>query len=313
MTMRLVDSASGHHVWGESFEGDDDDQLSLQDRAVMGIVRAIPPNIRGAEIERVRGAPPEALDAHDLTMRALPFVCASRPAAARRALDLLHRAIEIDPDYGLATALAAWGHTQLVMYNGAAEPGEERAHAVQLVSRAEILDEEEPLALTAQCAVHMMTRDFAAAESLVVRALARDPSDAWTWGRSGWLHSYSGDSETALRHFGRALSLHPSRALRANCFAGVGSAHFNAGRYEAAASWLREVLREQPGMAWANRSLSVCYARMGDRPKALEALNALRRFSPDLTVGQVVAAVPFETDFLDRLGEGLSDLGLPLS
>jgi hypothetical protein len=64
-------------------------------------------------------------------------------------------------------------------------------------------------------------------------------------------------------------------------------------------------------MAWANRSLSVSYARLRDRLKALEALDALRQSCPDLTVTRVLAAVPFRSDFLDRLGNGLSDLGLP--
>jgi hypothetical protein len=70
-------------------------------------------------------------------------------------------------------------------------------------------------------------------------------------------------------------------------------------------------MREQPGASWANRSLSVSYARLGERLKALDSLDALRRFCPDLTVGQVVAAVPFKPDFLERLGDGLSGLGLP--
>jgi hypothetical protein len=30
-----------------------------------------------------------------------------------------------------------------------------------------------------------------------------------------------------------------------------------------------------------------------------------------MTVREVVAAVPFRPDFLDRLGDGLTDLGLP--
>ena len=244
-------------------------------------------------------------------MRSLPFVFASQPEASHRALELLHRAIEIDPDYGLAAALAAWGHSQLVMYNGTTAPAEERSQALRLVQRAEILDSDDPLVLTARCAVHTMAKEFDIAEALVTRALALDPSSAWAWGRSGWLASYRGDSKTAIGHFGRALKLDPNSASRANNFVGIGSAHFNAKRYEAAAFWLRRALLEQPGTWWANRSLSVSYARLGERSKALESLEALRRSCPDLTVGQVVAAVPFKQDFLNRLGDGLSDLGLP--
>ena len=307
----VADSATGHHVWGDSFDGERDQPLELQDRVVAGVTRVIPSSIRGAEIDRARRARPQNLDAYGLAMRALPFVFASRPEATRRALELLYRAIETDPDYGLATALAAWCHGQLVMYNGTSAPAAERLRALQLVRRAEILDGDDPLVLTARCAVHTMAREFDVAEALVTRALALDPSSGWAWERSAWLLSYRGNSETAIEHFGRALSLNPNFASRVNNLVGIGGAHFNAGRYEAAAFWLQSALREQPGTLWANRSLSVSYAHVGDRLKALESLDALRRFCPDLTVRQVVAAVPFKPDFLDRLGDGLSALGLP--
>jgi adenylate cyclase len=311
LILSIVDVAMTQHVWGDSFDGDRKWPLELQDRSVAGVVRAIPPAIRGAEIARARRALPQNLDAYGLAMRALPFVFASQPDAARRALELLRRAVEIDPDYALATALAAWCHAQLVMYNGTAAAAEETRQALQLVRRAAILEDEDPLVLAARCAVHTMAGEFDVAEALVARALALDPSCGWAWGRSAWLSSYRGHSGDAIEQFARALSLDPTPSARANGFAGIGSAHFNAGRYDEAAHWLRSAMREQPGMSWANRSLSVSYARLGERLKALESLEALRRFCPDLTVGQVVSAVPFTSDFLDRLGDGLSGLGLP--
>lgn len=309
--LRVFDCATGHHVWGDSFDGERAQPLELQDRIVAGVFGAIPQKIRGAEIERARRAPPQNLDAYGLAMRALPFVFASRPDAARRALELLHRAIEIDPDYGLAAALAAWSHGQLIMYNGTAAPDDERSQALDLVRRAAILDDDDPLVLTARCAVHTMAGEFDIADSLVARSLAIDPSSGWAWGRSAWLHAYRGDSDTAIEHFRRALALDPDKASKVNSFTGMGAAHFNAGRYEKAVSCLQSALLAEPTVGWPNRSLSVSYARLGERLKAKQSLEALRRFCPDLTVSRVVAAVPFRPQFLDRLGDGLTDLGLP--
>jgi adenylate cyclase len=309
--LSLIDCATGHHVWGDSFDGDRDQLLELHDLIVAASYDAILPHIRGAEIERARRISAQDLDAYGLSMRALPLVFASRPDASRCALELLEHAIEIDPDYGLATALAAWCHGQLIMYNGTPRASEDSSRALQLVRRAAILDDDDPLVLAARCAVHMLAQEFDVAEALVTRSLARDASSGWAWGRSGWLRSYLGDSETAIAHFGRAISLDLNAASRANSAIGIGSAHFSAGRYEEAAHWLRRGMCEQPGTSWANRSLSVSYLRLGERLKALESLDALRRFCPDLTVSQVVAAVPFRPDFLDRLGDGLSTLGLP--
>jgi len=64
-------------------------------------------------------------------------------------------------------------------------------------------------------------------------------------------------------------------------------------------------------MEWINRTLCVSYARLGERKAALESLDALHRYSPDLTISKIVDALPFPKDFLDRVSEGLNDLGLP--
>jgi adenylate cyclase len=311
LIVRVVATATGHHVWGDSYDGEHDDLLRLQDRVIAGIVRGILPNIRGCEIDKARRARPQDLDAYGLAMRALSFVFASRPEATRRALELLHRAMDIDPDYGMAVGLAAWCHGQLVMYNGSDAPARERACALRLAQRAAILEGDDPLVLTARAAVYTMAGQFDAAGALLARALQLDPTSAWAWERSGWLNSYLGNSKMAIEHFRRAISLEPSSASNASNFAGIGSAHFGIGRYNAAAAWMRKALREPPATLWANRTLSVSYARLGERLKALESLETLRRYCPDLTVNRVVEAIPFGRDHLDRLGEGLSELGLP--
>jgi len=67
---------------------------------------------------------------------------------------------------------------------------------------------------------------------------------------------------------------------------------------------------QQPGTAWINRTLSVSYARLGQRTAALDSLADLYHYSPDLTVDRILASIPFTQDFLDRVAEGLNDLGL---
>jgi hypothetical protein len=70
---------------------------------------------------------------------------------------------------------------------------------------------------------------------------------------------------------------------------------------------MRALHRNRP---WINRSLSVSYARLCERTAALDSLAALQRYSPDLTIEQIVGSIPFTRDFLDRVAEGLNDLGL---
>jgi adenylate cyclase len=309
IVVRLLDAAAGAHVWGDTYDGDVGDLFGLQDRVTEGVMRATLPQIRGSEIERAQRRQANDLDAYGLTMRAFPFIFATYPRAAVRALDLLDRAMEIDPDYAPATALAAWCHAQLVLHNGTRSPSEEQARALLLSERAGILDQDDPLVLTARCGVHTMAGQFEHAGALIARVLALDPTFVWGWERSGWMNAFAGKPETAIEHFDRANRL-DSRPPNANRMIGIGCAHFDAGRYEQAALWKRKALQEQPGTAWINRTLSVSYARLGERMAALDSLDALHRYSPDLTIGRIVSAIPFTRDFLDRVAEGLDDLGL---
>jgi TolB-like protein/AraC-like DNA-binding protein len=309
----LLDAANERHLWGDSFDAETSDLFGLQDRVTDGVVRAILPNIRKAEIERAHRKRPDDLGAYDLAMRALPLAFAANPDAAKQALDLLTSAMEIDPDYALAAAMAALCHAQLVTYNGTRLVAEEKMHALRLANRAGVLDTDgDPFVVTARCAVHTMVNDLETGGVLLERALALDPMSAWAWERSGWLNTYLGQSDVAIRHFERAVRLAPARSQNAHRLIGLGSAHFEAGHYDEAARWKRRAVLEQPGVAWVNRTLAVSYARLGDRLAALDALNALRLYCPDVTISQVLNAVPFTRDFLDRVAEGLCDLGLPL-
>jgi adenylate cyclase len=309
--IHLLDATTGFHVWGDTYDGVVGDLLGLQDRVINGVTRAVLPQIRGAEIERAQRKPPSDHDAYDLTMGAFPFVLATYPGAAKRALDLLNQAMERDPDYAPATALAAACHAQLVLHNGTKSPSQERSRALQLSDRASILGPDDPLVLTARCAVHTMAGQLDHASALIARALACEPTFVWGWERSGWLKTFAGEPEAAIKHFEHAIRLDP-HTLNANRLMGIGCAHFDAGRYDQAALWKRKGLQEQPGMEWINRTLCVSYARLGDRKAALQSLGALHRYSPNLTISKIVNALPFPKDFLDRVSEGLNDLGLPV-
>jgi adenylate cyclase len=244
-------------------------------------------------------------------MQALPFVFASNPSASRQALDLLNQALHIAPDYGFSTALAGLCHAQLAVHNGTGAPLQEKQRALLMAERAAILDPDDSQVLIARCAVHTIAGQFDVAGSLIERALAVDPSSAWAWERSGWVKTFAGEPETGLAHLRRAIHLDPFSPSNANRLVGLGCAHFDVGRYDQAAFWMRQALREQPSTAWVNRTLSVSYARLGERLAALDSLKALQRYSPDLTIGQVMASLPFPHDFMGRVAEGLHDLGLP--
>ena len=72
ITGQLVEAETGAHLWAERYDRELEDIFALQDEITLSVVGAIEPNLREAEIERVKRKRPDSLDAYDFVLRALP-------------------------------------------------------------------------------------------------------------------------------------------------------------------------------------------------------------------------------------------------
>ncbi len=69
--------------------------------------------------------------------------------------------------------------------------------------------------------------------------------------------------------------------------------------------------RERPGLVWTARLRASCCAHLARMAEAREAVAALQRQRPDLTVREVLSATPYSANHLERPAEGLRKAGLP--
>ena len=90
-----------------SFDSELAEIFDLQDRVTEQIAGAVEPNLRRAEILRALAKPAENLTAYDLYYRALHLFFQDTKDDLVHGLGLLHRAIDEDPEFALARALAA--------------------------------------------------------------------------------------------------------------------------------------------------------------------------------------------------------------
>ncbi|NIN37404.1 MAG: hypothetical protein GTO67_01370, partial [Gammaproteobacteria bacterium] len=209
ITVQLIETANGAHLWAEKYDGAVDDIFDLQDRITEQVAGALEPSIRFAEVERARRKPPQDMGAYDFTMRAMRHVWMLEEDEASRGLELLEKALEIEPDYPLALALAAWCWAQRSVYNWFADIETAKANALERAERAAALSSDDPLILAVLGAVHTFARNYGAARVLLERAVALDPNAAWALSRLGWLEVYSDRPEAAKEHFRRAMRLSP--------------------------------------------------------------------------------------------------------
>ncbi|MBL8599046.1 MAG: tetratricopeptide repeat protein [Devosia sp.] len=312
ITTQLVETDSGNHIWSTKVDGAVSDLFDLQDKVAAEVASAIQPSIRRVEVERARSKRPETMAAYDLVMRALPHLWAHRMAENPHAIAFLSRALQLEPNYGLAAGLCAWAHGQQVAYNWATDVAAERAEGERLIELATQTVGDDPTALTALASAMMqLGGDVPQAVNFAERALALDPNHSWAWMRLGYGRVYLGRPEEGLKAFEQSARLSPLDPFAFNVHLGMGLAHFSAGRPDRAIEMARQALAERPGLTWPYRDLSTYYAASGRMEQARDALDKFVYLRPAMTAATLRDGLRFmEPALLDRYVGGLQRAGL---
>jgi len=312
LTFRLIDAETGRHLSAHRCDGVLGDDAAPDEHLATRIVAGLQPCLRLAEIDRASRKPDADLSPHDMALRAMPCVLSLSADGNARALDLLERAIERDPDHALATALAAWAYGQRVVYHFAANPDQDRARSAELARKAQRLSGDATVLAVLGNALTFL-HDLDTADQVIRKALAIDGGSAWAWSRSGWIDVYKGDAESAIERFKIALDLAPNDCLAFNSMVGIGCAHFETGRYLEAANWQQRALAEHPSASWIHRTMCPAYVLVGAKSEARRSVMALREVYPELTVSEVEQGLPpLPQSYCDRVFNALHSVGLPL-
>jgi TolB-like protein/class 3 adenylate cyclase/Flp pilus assembly protein TadD len=312
ITAQLVEADTGNHIWSTKLDGAVSDLFDLQDRIAAEVASALQPSIRRVEVERARSKRPETLAAYDLVMRAYPHLWAHRMSENPKAISYLTKALSLEPNYGLAAALAAWARGQQVAYNWATDVDAERAEGQRLIELATQTVGDDPTALTALAsAIMQLGGDVRHALNLADKALVLDPNHAWAWMRRGFGLVYTGRPEEALASFEKSARMSPLDPFAFNVHLGMGLAHFAAGRPEKAIELARQALAERPGLTWPYRDLATYYAAAGNLEMAEDSLEKFVYLRPVMSAASIRDGLRFmEPGLLDRYVGGLQRAGL---
>jgi TolB-like protein/class 3 adenylate cyclase len=280
ITGQLIDAFTGTHLWADRFDGLIEDVFELQDKVASSVVGVIEPTLRTAEIRRSVQWPTHDLTAYDFYLRALPNRAAYDKDHTLRALDLLRQAIERDPQYGPALALAAECHHFLVANSWEGNLQTSRLEGLNLARCAIKVADNDPNVLgKAACVLGFFGENVDAAVALMDRSLALNPSFAEGWYDSAVLRNFAGQPDLAITHFETSLRLNP-RDRKARHLTGIGVAHFLNRRFDEAETKFVISLEELPTWAVTYRFLASCYVHMGRLGEAQEIVARLRTITP---------------------------------
>ncbi|MBY5839642.1 adenylate/guanylate cyclase domain-containing protein [Rhizobium leguminosarum] len=310
ITGQLIEGKQATHIWADKFEGVIDDIFDLQDRMTESIVGALEPTIRRVEIERARGKRPDSLDAYDLFLRALPHTYANTPTDIDQALQLLHEALRLDPNYACVHGYAAWGYEQRFL-RGGFHP-EDRAAALKHANIALSVGADDPQPLCMGAFVHAtITHDYERAINALDRALTLNGNSALAYGLSAMVHMFHESYECSCDHAFKALRLSPFDPMNYHSYLALAWVCLFTERFEEAISYSTLGIQVNPGFSILHASLVASYANLDRVSEAKAAGRRLLEIAPGWTIGQFVRMDVVRPQLMEALAAALRKAGLP--
>jgi len=310
ITGQLVEAEDGSHLWAERYDRDLNDVFALQDEITINVVSAIEPNVRQAEIERVKRKRPENLGAYDLLLRALPNVYTCMPEGAARGVPLLEQALAIEPTYALAHGFAAWANEIIYMRGGMHQENLEKSirHAHAAIEHGQ--DDAMALALGG-FSIGIVAHDRKLADEAFEQALALSASCSFVYSFGCASVLFGGDAARAIDWGERAIRLSPLDPMNYIPQGTIGVAHFLLGHHEEALAAVRRALQLNPGFSIFHGWLAVALAKLGQLDEARAAGARLLTLDPGFTINGWCSAVGFAPPVKDVMADGLRLAGLP--
>jgi adenylate cyclase len=307
VTVQLIDSKSEKHVWAERYDRELTDIFEIQDQVTRAIVGALPSQLEAADVERIKRKPPQDLAAYDYVLRSKILHHHGTKEANSEALQVLNKAIELDPDYAQAYAWKACTLRQAILRGYAAEPEDFNAQRIENAKKALALDENDMECLRILCEIHMEQEDLEKAEHYHDRAFALNPNDPRMLAQRGELMVWLGRPEEGAEWVQKAMQLDP---LGANGYAHLlGRALRADRRYEEAIGAYKQVrnMRYQ-----YHAEMAACYAATGTDHEAAKQKTATLGLNPDFSTETYIASLPYK-NAADRehLRDSLHQAGMP--
>jgi len=270
--VQLIDAADGAQIWTHRFEDTLDDVFTLQDKVALAVAGKIEPTVMEAEVRRAAARPTDSMGSYDLCLRALPRFRTLERAGLEEALELLNRAIALDPNHGLALSLAANCHWFIDLSGWSDDPDTNRRLGIERAHRAsKAAGDDAHVLARAAFVVGYLARDPNAAVSLADRAIALNPGSSIAWHCSGALRIYIGDSNLAIEHLETAMRLDPTGPERVGQLFDIALARFELGQFSEAIALSREFAQHDSPGGWG--LLAASYSHLAQTGAAREALS----------------------------------------
>jgi len=261
ISVELIDTRSGFHVWSETYERELEGVLALQDEITRSIVNALKIKLAVSLPAREQ----RNTEAYDLYLQGLFFSNKSSEEDLRRALSFFQRALEKDPTFSRAwTGIAKVWYFLADVY---VKPLEAYAASKEAALKAIALDEKDA---EAHCylseAKRVLDWDLAGEDAELKRALELDPNSAPAHFFLALLPLFRGDLKEGLRLVLEAEKLDPVSPITSYV---ATAAYLANDRIDDAVMEGQRTLQLDPNYFYLDSVLAAAYREKGNFADAI--------------------------------------------
>ncbi|UWQ53288.1 adenylate/guanylate cyclase domain-containing protein [Leisingera caerulea] len=306
VTVQLIDSCNDSHIWAEKYDRTLDDIFEIQDEVTSAIVATLPGRIEAAQQDEVSRKKPASLAAYECVLAAKVLHHRSTAEDNAKAMELIDRAVELDPEYAHAHAWRGCIRGQAWGYGWCDDPKGMLELALASIQKAASMDDNDADVHRLMAAVSILQENLDQAQYHQERALSLNPNYDLVVVQMGELLTWQGRPEEGAEWIKKGMRLNPHFPVR--FWSHLGKAHFTARLYEEALTDFKRL----PALDAVQTGLvAACNSWLGNTQQAQDCVARIRVLQPEATAEGLLAGLHYgRKEDAEHFTEGLRKAGL---
>jgi len=246
---QLIEAETGTHVWADRYDRELENVFLVGDEIAEAIVTSLDVKLGRGEDARIWNKALKSADARDAFNRGWAIYRLSTEQDNRKARDLFHEVMRLEPDSATGYAYAATTHVIDVIQGWSNDPAKSLEQAKRLSVKAIELDDTSAGGHFAHGVVALFEGSHQAALAEGERALEMRPMCSAPKAGLAYIQLYSGILDRAMDNAREAIELNP--IFPAWYLYLMSASQYFGGRHEDALSTLAQVLAASPRLGFA--------------------------------------------------------------
>ena len=268
---QLIDVATDHHLWAESYDAVMENIFDLQDKITKKIAAVLEVKLTAKEQNRLANKETTNIEAYDAFVKGWEHLHRETPDDLVQAISSFEKAVELDSMYSRAHAALAWAYLSSSLSFKWQELVEWH-NQFRLMARKHLdlaMGNPTSTAHLVASKMSLFRRRYEDSVSHAQLALAFDTNDPDTNLNMAWVLMATGKPEEGLEFVDKTIQLDP-RNIAAPLSA-AGMAYFIMGDLQQAATMTERAINHNPTITGHYERLSAIYALLGRSQDAQRA------------------------------------------